>query len=475
MNKTLRQSFKRTLLDTPIPKPKVKFLPTEPGRRFKSKVMKLAKPLAPTEYKPPKPKPKPRTIRQKKPVPLPRPIRPIPKSLQLKVKSLIDQIAPYYSPEAVSEYKRTLKYIPERQNVEIVEKARALNNNAKSYEVPIVNVYDASAQLYDTKASIGELFRSILESKKGFKFNMTLQIRLSKRTGDGKTYREPYFNSDAFTVTNTEGITQNIDTAIEKILNTLAKWLSEGSGWVIELVLYHYINIVTYFPLRGRSYFKLPEALRNPRKGLVNMKNNDNECFRWCHIRHLNPVKVHPERVTQADREYVLKLDYSGVTFPVAVKDMDRIERQNQINVNVFGWSKNGAFAPIRVSKGRFKDHLELLWIEDENGNSHYVLIYNFNRFMSSFTKHKDVKHFCMHCLKCCSSARTLEMHQGRLHCNQWYSKAVKMPEVYIDKNGEERESLMSILIIIRKCYLLPFVIYADFEALTEKIDSCQP
>ena len=393
-----------TLLDTPIPKPKIKFFPTEPGKRFKSKVMKLIKPLAPTKYEP---KPKPRTIR---PVPLPRlkpirPKKPVPKSLQIKVKNLIDEIAPYYKPEAIREFKRLLKYIPERQNVEIVEKARALKNNAKSYEVPIINHYDAYNQLYETKASIVELFQSLLESKKGFKFNMTLQVRLSKRVEEGRTYKEPYFNSDSFTVTNSDSTTENIDLAVEKILNLLAVWLSEGSGWVIERVLHHYINIVTYIPLKGRSYIKLPECLRNSRKGLFNLQNSDNECFRWCHVRHLNPQKKDPQRIKLSDREYVKRLDYSGVTFPVTVRHMDWIERQNQINVNVFGWGKNSAY-PIRVSKSNFKDHLELLWIEDENENGHYVLINNFNRFMSSFTKHKDVKHFCLHCLKCSALQR---------------------------------------------------------------------
>ena len=292
MNKSMKRSFDKsfesTLIDSPIKNLKIRYLHTEPGKRFKSKVIRfLPTTLVPTKYKPPKPKPKPRT---KRPVPLPRsslkPIKPVPKSLQLKVKNLIDEIAPYYNPQAIREYKRTLKYIPE-----IVEKARALKNNAKSYEVTIVNRYDASAQLYDTKASIEELFRSILESKKGFKFNMTLQIRLSKRVEGGKTYREPYFNSDAFTITNAESITESIELAVEKILNLLAVWLSEGSGWVIEEVLHHYINIVSYFPLRGRSYFKLPEELSNSMKSLVNPQNEDDECFRWCHIRHLNSAK----------------------------------------------------------------------------------------------------------------------------------------------------------------------------------------
>ena len=35
----------------------------------------------------------------------------------------------------------------------------------------------------------------------------------------------------------------------------------------------------------------LPKKLRNPMKGLINIQNEDNECFRWCLVRYLNPVK----------------------------------------------------------------------------------------------------------------------------------------------------------------------------------------
>ena len=38
-------------------------------------------------------------------------------------------------------------------------------------------------------------------------------------------------------------------------------------------------------------------------KGLINIKNNDNKCFLWCYTRHLNPLKLHPERITKVDKE----------------------------------------------------------------------------------------------------------------------------------------------------------------------------
>lgn len=82
---------------------------------------------------------------------------------------------------------------------------------------------------------------------------------------------------------------------MQQILNGIDVWISEGSGWTIEKegVLQHFVNISKYAPLRGFSYMELPKELQNPTKGLINMKNKDDECFRWCHIRHLNPQDQH--------------------------------------------------------------------------------------------------------------------------------------------------------------------------------------
>ena len=47
------------------------------------------------------------------------------------------------------------------------------------------------------------------------------------------------------------------------------------------------------------SYIKLLAKLSNSKKGLINIKNNDQKCFIWCHIRHISLVKVYPERITK--------------------------------------------------------------------------------------------------------------------------------------------------------------------------------
>ena len=52
-------------------------------------------------------------------------------------------------------------------------------------------------------------------------------------------------------------------------------WINKGSGWIVESVESEYINTSTYRPLLGNSYINLPIELRNPRKGLINIKNKD--------------------------------------------------------------------------------------------------------------------------------------------------------------------------------------------------------
>ena len=166
-------------------------------------------------------------------------------------------------------------------------------------------------------------------------------MRLRKEREDGTIYKEPYFSSSTMTVTNKDEILEKIELAEEEILKRIAVWISESSGWVIEEILNHYINVVSYIPLRGNSYIPLPKELRNSKKGLINLKNEDNKCFLWCHIRHKNPVKIHPERVKMSDKEFVQKLDYSGITFPMQIKDVGKIEKQNSININIFGYEND--------------------------------------------------------------------------------------------------------------------------------------
>ena len=89
-----------------------------------------------------------------------------------------------------------------------------------------------------------------------------------------------------------------------------------------------YINISTSRPLSGSSHVKLPAKLRSSRRGLINIKNNDQNCFLWRHIRHIDPVKIHPERITREDKKLANDLDYDRVEFPLREKGFSKIEKR---------------------------------------------------------------------------------------------------------------------------------------------------
>ena len=103
-------------------------------------------------------------------------------------------------------------------------------------------------------------------------------------------------------------------------------WVNEGSGYIVELIESQYISISTYRPLIGSSYVKLRVELRSTKKVLISIKNNDQKCFLWCHVRHINPIKIHPERITQKDKELVNDFDYDGIEFPVRKEDFIKLK-----------------------------------------------------------------------------------------------------------------------------------------------------
>ena len=93
---------------------------------------------------------------------------------------------------------------------------------------------------------------------------------------------------------------------------------------VIKSIDKHEIDISKYKPLRGSSY--LPHYLKKikNKKATINIQNkNDNECFRWCHLAFLFPVKQKAERISKY-KEHIDKVKYDKINFPVKLKDIPK-------------------------------------------------------------------------------------------------------------------------------------------------------
>ena len=393
-----------------------------------------------------KKKPKILVVDDTKPVPAPRTYKPVPaqrrpiptprKSVKQMVKQYEDIILPPpefrddYKPIPAPRTKKPLqapipaprtktpseKPVPEKRTI-ISQVEKALKGYTQSIDVELRDKKDPLVQLQKSRRAVEYLFNNLLVQTKGFKFVETLQVKFIKYSNDEKIQKNGFFNSSTDLIINKTDIKLSLQASQQKILNKIAQWISEGSGWTIQSIENHYINIVNYDPLKGSSYIKLPQELKSRGLFIINLQNEDNECFRWCHIRHLNPQGKYPQRIKKTDKTFICQLDYSSIEFPVTVKQINKIEMQNNICINLFGFEEKQIF-PIYISKEKYQDHMELLLIT-EGENKHYVLIKDFNKLMFRQTKHEHRKHFCMYCLQCFSREDVLTEHKNN-YINQW-------------------------------------------------------
>ena len=92
--------------------------------------------------------------------------------------------------------------------------------------------------------------------------------------------------------------------------------------------------------------------------------------------------------IKKTDEILANELDFRDIKFPVKIKDIHKIEKNNSIGIRVFGY-ENKKKHPIYMSKKCYNDkHLDLLLI-GEKDTKHYFLITDFNTFMYDHTLHR--------------------------------------------------------------------------------------
>jgi len=206
----------------------------------------------------------------------------------------------------------------------------------------------------------------------------------------------------------------------------------KGSGWRLVYIK-HLIIQLTPPPAAnaGGSYIPTPESIVG-KKAVVNIKNDDEECFRWCILAHLHPVDKNPNRVSNYV-EYKDELVFKNLSFPIVLIDIDKFERYNrEISVYVFALEDvaKGISTPIRSPRPgdeerKHQVHLLLLSNADYTKN-HYVLVNSVSSLIGATNKHTS--YVCLFCFSVFTRASGLENHKT-FGCNRHHCAKVQMPE----------------------------------------------
>ena len=103
---------------------------------------------------------------------------------------------------------------------------------------------------------------------------------------------------------------------------------------------------------------------------MINIKNtDDNEWFKWCLVRYLNPA-----RITKADKDFAKRLDFKNIKFPVKTRDIRKIEKKNSIYISVFCYKNKVEYSNLSIKKCCEEEHIDLLLI-GEGERKHCALL----------------------------------------------------------------------------------------------------
>ena len=276
--------------------------------------------------------------------------------------------------------------------------------------------------------------------------------------------REAYlhFQSKPMVILTTEDIETFLKEAYAQLDKHVDKFTNNGSGWILDNVLSLSVNFSKYTPLKGSSFIELPDYLKT-KKAIINVKNEDQECLKWAILSCLHPAQKHPQRVNKY--MHFKELDFTGIDFPTPLSQMPKVERLNNLAINVFGYSKQAGIHPLYLSKDHTRDPINLLMItEVKDGKvfSHYCWIKDFDKLCHDQTKHEHRLHYCLRCISPHSSERTLQDHLV-------YCRGVDAPPchaVFPEVNLESMYLPQTKFGHFKNMIKAPYVVYADTESI---------
>ena len=313
--------------------------------------------------------------------------------------------------------------------------------------------YDPKTFFQKTRNMLIKFFKE----NKNTKMKMILICQMQKTDlTTGETIEvEADFHSDIEINIAEKDKNKLLDKMIARIEEVLTNFQQSGSNWVFQEIQRLEIHFANWQPLGGSTFIPLPAKLKN-KKGVINIKNEDNQCFKWCVVRALNPVDQNSNRLTKELVKQSKSLNWNGLKFPVGLKAIKIFETNNpSISINVFGFEDE--VYPLKISKEKRINNIDLLWISDEK-KQHYCVIKDLSKFLrSSLTKHHETVEICRSCLN--------HFPKGKLKNHEEYCFQNETIKIEMPKEGSSISFKHH-----NRSIKVPFVVYADFEAFTKEI-----
>lgn len=264
-----------------------------------------------------------------------------------------------------------------------------------------------------------------------------------------------YLRTHLLAVLGTPSIAQVVETILASVRMRHVNFMRESSGLRLKEVSVADLYFSKYNPFgrAGGKFVDVPNFLAR-KKAIVNVKNQDNRCFAYALLSALHPVQKNATRPQVYMKYFEQYKELESLQYPVQIAALEDVERRLGIPFNVFSFFDD-------EGRGRYPVYLSKL--SDENAkdllywNQHYAWIKNFSRFMSDATLHKGASYYCKRCLGRFRLASALANHR------QYCVSVDDCKQIFAMPPEDTKLKFTN----VRHQQRFPFVVYADFEALT--------
>lgn len=266
------------------------------------------------------------------------------------------------------------------ENIECESRETAFQRRLQTFAIINKNHTDLQEFLRDAFHYFNEKIVQVLETFNMVKVSACLAAEFEKtvQKDDGGSATE---KQAIFIHTKSDIIDPNMDLrefydeyVIGVVMKQFDDVITKGSGFSLSAINELTIQINKYQPLNGSSYIPLPKYLLKKR-AIINVKNEDEMCFKWAVLSALFPTAGNSHRVTSY-YQYEEELDFTGIQFPMKISAIGKFEKMNDsISINVYHFdTKTKNVYPLRLTKHVKSKHIHLLLLtetdSDETGGS---------------------------------------------------------------------------------------------------------
>ena len=290
------------------------------------------------------------------------------------------------------------------------------NNNFAEYESRGDRILSIRVYLNLIEKYLRELINQY-KNEGEWKVQLSAKINfISLKPGSDET-RVMYTRSDKEEFMSGDDTNEIIKLLFESFLQRFEENLQNkmrGSEFEFDGINFFYYSFNRTSIYRGGTYIDSPKWLKD-KKSTINLKNNDDKCFRYAVTLALNldNIEKNPQRISKI-KPFIDQYNWKDIDFPPTNKDWRKLELNNDIALNILYIPHNTKKIQLAYrSKNNLTCDKQIILLMITDGEKwHYLVIKHLPGLLKGITSTHEKGFYCLNCFQSYRTKNKLESHK---------------------------------------------------------------